>query len=126
MSDRIPKELLPAHLRRLEEILLDPTVRRDSSYVDELLASDFQEFGSSGRSWSRDQILELLRTETYSPPEVKDFQCTSLAENVALVTYHTVRQDLLTAVRTTTMRSSIWILEAERWRVRFHQGTRVP
>src|ERR1035441_6124862 len=71
-------------------------------------------------------ILELLRTETYSPPEVKDFQCTSLAENVALVTYHTVRQDLLTAVRTTTMRSSIWILEAERWRVRFHQGTRVP
>ena len=52
------------HLRRAEEALLDPAVRSNRARVAELLADDFVEFGSSGRMWTRDQILDLLAGET--------------------------------------------------------------
>jgi hypothetical protein len=57
-------DTLCAHLRACEEALLDPAVRRIAR-VAAFLAEDFQEFGSSGQVWSREQILELLATEDY-------------------------------------------------------------
>ena len=116
---------LAEQLRSLEEALLNPSLRRDSSAVLDLLSEDFREFGSSGRIWNRDQIVELLANETYSPVRVEDFRCETLAENVVLVTYRAVRTDAGTGTPMSSLRSSIWIKEAKIWRVRFHQGTRV-
>ena len=56
------------HLRRCEESLLDPVIRRDRARVAALLADDFEEFGSSGRVWTREQIFNLLATEDYTQP----------------------------------------------------------
>jgi hypothetical protein len=125
MSSRdITDEELSARLQACEQALLDPQVRRDHAQVAALLAEDFEEFGSSGRVWSRAQILELLATETYEPPLMEGFECARIAETVALVTYRTVRIDAGSGEKTSTLRSSIWIAESDRWRVRFHQGTR--
>ena len=118
-NDQPPNEL-SAHLRSCEESLLDPAVRRDRARVSALLTEDFQEFGASGRVWSREQILELLATENYDPQTMEDFKCHWLAEGVVLATYRAVRED-----GSSMLRSSIWIKEAGEWRVRFHQGTRV-
>jgi|HubBroStandDraft_6_1064221.scaffolds.fasta_scaffold59562_3 hypothetical protein len=63
------------HLRRSEEALLDPAVRSDRKRVAELLADDFVEFGSSGRIWARDEILDLLASETQAPIHMTDYQC---------------------------------------------------
>jgi hypothetical protein len=115
---------LSAHLRACEESLLDPTVRRDRAQVAALLSEDFQEFGSSERVWSREQILELLTTETYEPPTMEDFNCHQIGEEVALVTYRTVRTDQASGQQSSTLRSSLWIKKSGKWRVRFHQGTR--
>jgi hypothetical protein len=114
---------LCTHLRACEAALLDPAVRRNRIRVSELLTEDFLEFGSSGRVWTREQILELLETEDYQPPAMEDFKCALIAEHVALVTYRTVRIDPLTAERVATLRSSLWTKESGAWRVRFHQGT---
>lgn len=119
-------EDISAHLRACEETLLDPEVRRDRAQVAALLAEDFMEFGSSGRAWSREEILELLATESYQPPAMEDFKCDFIAEGVALVTYKTVRVDSQSGLRAVVLRSSIWIEESGEWRVRFHQGTKVP
>lgn len=116
---------LSAYLRACEEALLDPAVRRDLAQVAALLAEDFEELGSSGRIWSRDQILELLATESYEPPAMEDFKCHRIAEGVVLVTYRTVRTDAVSGQSSAALRSSIWIEEDGGWRVRFHQGTRV-
>ena len=118
-----PGELC-ALLRACEEALLDPAARREYARVAPLLAEDFEEFGSSGRVWSRAEILELLATESYSPPAMEDFNCRLIAEGVALVTYRAVRTNALTGQPSATLRSSIWTKEAGRWRVRFHQGTK--
>lgn len=113
-----------AQLRVLESALLDPAVCKDREKVAALLAEDFLEFGSSGKVWTREQALELLATEDYHPPAVEDFQSNLLAEEVALVTYRTVRIDTKTGERTCVLRSSVWTRVNGEWRVRFHQGTR--
>jgi hypothetical protein len=115
---------LCAHLRACEEALLDPAVRRDRGRVSEFLADDFLEFGSSGKVWTREQILDLLATEDYQPPAMEDFNCLLIADGVALVTYRTVRTNPHTGERAATLRSSLWTKESGAWRVRFHQGTR--
>jgi hypothetical protein len=107
-----------------EEALLDPGVRRDPAVVESLLADDFLEFGSSGRAWTRDQIIELLANETFSPVQIESFHCDLLADGVALVTYRALRTDAQTGNRTSSLRSSIWTNRLGEWRVRFHQGTR--
>jgi hypothetical protein len=113
-----------AQLLRGEMLLLDPGVRRDRVRVAALLTEDFLEFGASGRVWSRDQILNLLASETYVPPIVEDFVCHRVADGVVLVTYRAVRSHTDTGQREVTLRSSLWTLRAGKWRVRFHQGTR--
>jgi hypothetical protein len=130
-SESFREPALCAHLRSLEQALLDPLVRRDRQQVSALLADDFLEFGSSGRVWTRAEILDLLGTEGYQPPLMQDFACHWIAEGAVLVTYKAVR--VVTASdgptsgrRSETLRSSLWIRENEGWRVRFHQGTRVP
>ena len=64
-ADQSSKYSVSAHLRACELALLDPIVRCDRARVAALLAEDFEEFGSSGRIWSREAILSLLETEDY-------------------------------------------------------------
>jgi len=114
---------LAAVLLGLELELLDPAVRRDRERVQALLAEDFEEFGSSGGVWTRDEIVSSLATEAYEPPALADFRCRLLAPGAALVQYKTERIDAETGRRKTVNRCSIWIEEIGRWRMLFHQGT---
>ncbi|HEY2860457.1 MAG TPA: DUF4440 domain-containing protein [Terracidiphilus sp.] len=114
-----------ARLRMLEESLLDSAVRHDAARMRELLAEDFLEFGSSGRVWTRRSIIDHLDTETnFVPPAIEEFQCSLLSDQVALVTYRTVREDSKTRERLASLRNSIWVFQDGDWRMRFHQGTR--
>lgn len=114
-----------ARLRSLESSLLDAAVRRDRAKLRDMLTADFLEFGSSGRTWTRSTIIELLAIENgFVPPSIEDFQCALLSEDVALVTYRTVRTDPKTGEVVANLRSSIWIKDGGAWRMRFHQGTR--
>ena len=115
-----------AHLKACEERLLDAAARRDPAQVAVLLAEDFREIGASGRLWSREEILKLLAEEEYIAPAMEDFQCAGISEGVVLVTYRTVRVDARSGLKAAVLRSSIWTRESDAWRVRFHQGTRVP
>lgn len=114
-----------AELRKLEESLLDTAVRRDRRKMRSMLAENFLEFGSSGRIWTRNSIIELLSQETaFVPPAIEDFRCAFLSQEVALVTYRTVRTDPDSGEVLASLRSSIWTNESGSWRMRFHQGTR--
>jgi hypothetical protein len=110
-------------LLRKEKLLLDPAIRRGRSEVAALLADGFFEFGSSGRIWTRDGILDLLATENYDPPTMEAFACRLIEDSVALVTYRTVRLSPDTGQSRVVLRSSIWIRQSGHWRVQFHQGT---
>ena len=113
-----------AELLRAEMMLLDPVVRRNRDAVAALIEDDFLEFGSSGRVWTRDEILDLLASGEYTAPLLERFACRLVADRVALVTYRTLREKGQTGEREVTLRSSLWRKNGRRWRMSFHQGTR--
>lgn len=122
--DNPSKDEIATHLKHCEESLLDSAVRGSRAHVADLLAGDFQEFGSSGRVWTREQILDLLEGEEPQQLTMEGFVCHRIAQGVALITYLAVRSDAETNEQTRTLRSSLWTEESGKWRMRFHQGTR--
>jgi hypothetical protein len=59
-----------ALLRRLEEELLKPEVRRSPGQVGVLLSDDFVEFGSSGGVFNKQQVIEALEQEGPADPSI--------------------------------------------------------
>jgi hypothetical protein len=114
-------------LRRLEEELLKPEVRRSPDRVGDLLSDDFVEFGSSGGVFNKQQVIEALEQEGPPDPGIRlslvDFIARRLASDVILVTYRTIQEGGPGARRESRLRSSIWKLIEGRWQMVFHQGT---
>jgi hypothetical protein len=104
----------------LERRLLDPTTRRDPGAVTALLANSFVEFGSSGRVYTKSEIVAELSAETQQEVEAFDFATRELAPGVVQVTYGSRRNG------DETLRSSIWLNGDKGWQIVFHQGTKVP
>lgn len=112
--------------RHLEEELLKPEVRRSAQQVGHLLADEFVEFGSSGRAYSKAQIIAVLQQETPEPSVqivLAEFTARRLAPDVVLVTYRAIRQSQSDPDPASRLRSSIWKLMDGRWQMVFHQGT---
>jgi hypothetical protein len=116
-------EKITQHLQYLEQSLLSPSVRRDRDRVAGMLAEDFVEFGISGKTWTRKQVLEMLGTEEFAAPNIEDLKCRYISEGVVLVTYRTVRTNAETGKSFATLRSSLWSMQSGMWQLRFHQGT---
>src|SRR5262245_18688395 len=111
-------------LRQLEERLLRPEVRASAKDVAYLLADEFIEFGSSGFVFNKQQTLEHLQHEEPAQCSIADFRPTLLAPGVVLTTYRIIRLNAPGAQPTSSLRSSIWKLQDDEWKMVFHQGTR--
>jgi hypothetical protein len=115
------------HLRRLEEQLLDPTIRRNSELVASMLADDFIEFGASGRIFNKTSILEDLKNEPPRPAStLTDFATREISPTAILATYKATRRNLAGEITGQSLRSSLWIHLDGRWQITFHQGTPIP
>ncbi len=119
---------IDAHLRTLEERLLQPNARRGAEELSFLLAEDFREFGSSGTMYNKQQTMEALRTGGASPLIIEDFRVFVLGAASALVTYVARSPDAPGIAPGTpgaaSLRSSVWIEREDRWQMLFHQGTK--
>lgn len=114
-----PQDALAAELKGLEEELLVPTVRK-STRLTELLADEFVEFGSSGRIYTKSDLVAVLQAESPAAQTTSDFKVTFLAPDVALLTYKILRH-CQPAVQ--TLRSSVWRRAKGNWQMVFHQAT---
>lgn len=108
-------------LIRLEEAMWREETRFDMAFMERALAPDFFEFGRSGRTYTRQQILDLPREPIAAHLPLEDFRVRLLDANTAQLTYNSkVRyQDVMEYGR----RSSIWSRLGDSWVLRFHQGT---
>jgi hypothetical protein len=104
----------------LEERLLNPAMRGSPAAVIPLLHPEFLEFGSSGRVYTKDTIVQMMVQETPGVVKMRDFEVREVSDDVALVTYRTIGQE-----GRETRRSSIWLRRDSGWQLVFHQGTRV-
>ena len=103
----------------LEKQLHSFEVRSSKSKISKLLTDDFFEFGSSGKIWSREDILSHLPTEDgQTKIESYDYKATALSDSTILVTYISKRI-LGETVQAEFLRSSIWQLENNEWKMKF-------
>jgi len=115
-------------LRRCEEKLFETSVRKNAETVASMLADEFQEFGSSGRVYSKDQIIAELQSKSPRRITMQDFRAQLLSNELALVTYRSRRIEhdggAAESPATEFLRSSLWVLRDNRWKVLFHQATK--
>ena len=115
---------LPEVLLALEQELLSPAVRRSAVRLDELLADEFVEFGSSGRIYDKHSIMSLLTesnpTENF---EIDNFRLVTNGKHEVLATYQCEVRSGAGSLLRKSNRSSLWTLRDGGWQMIFHQGT---
>jgi hypothetical protein len=88
----------------LEERLLDPSVRGSPQAVIPLLHPHLVEFGSSGRVYTKEAMVQMMLQQSPGVVRIKNFDVKEITPEVALVTYRTVG-----AEGRETRRSSVWV-----------------
>lgn len=107
-------------LHELEMQILDPKVRSNPAKLELLLRNDFVEFGSSGRVYHKNMLIDMMVHEQHASVNIRDFAVRELGTDAALITYRSVG-----GAGKEARRSSIWTRTAGRWQMVFHQGTRI-
>jgi hypothetical protein len=120
---KVQSESIEQLLFRLETDMLTSLTPHNPNALLNLLAEDFCEFGSSGRIYSRDDIVTALQTQSSQHFVVTDFSVKILSESAALATYQ-VAQSEPGKETSRSLRSSLWVLRDSRWQMLFHQGTK--
>jgi|SRR6185503_6573758 len=105
--------MLQDEIRELEEKLTTQAVRTSADVLDRLVSDEFVEFGSSGRVYTKRDVIAQMLAAPSTTFRVDDFRVLALTPDVALATYRTGR----------SLRSSLWRREGQAWRIVFHQGT---
>lgn len=96
-------------------------MRRTPHEMEQLLADDFYEIGTSGKIYTKQHALdaftdEMLATEL---PEVLNFRIHELSDTLIQAIYDTVE---FSGRR--SHRSSLWRKSDDTWQLFFHQGTK--
>jgi hypothetical protein len=104
----------------LEKSLLDYETRSDLAKLRKLLHDDFVEFGSSGKVYNKQEILDSLPYEQKQSKllEIKSVETRKLSDSCILLTYK-----LFSNAKLHSTRSSIWLYNLCQWQLLFHQGT---
>jgi ribonuclease HI len=111
-------ELSPeAIVEALERELAGPEARGDIGRTGVLLHPDFMEIGSSGRVWTRDAMMMALEEDPGTHSELEILGADRIGSNAVLLTYRSHARS------GPVLRSSLWVLDGTKWRLRFHQGT---
>ena len=111
-------------LRLLEIELHQPETRKNVARLQELLHSDFEEFGQSGQRFTRDVVLEeCADTSEYRRVVSRDFRLVEVADGVALLTYVSAHRLETGELHRHALRSSVWVRGDHGWQMLFHQGT---
>lgn len=115
-------ENLKEIIYKIETDLLKPEIRKSREKLNEILADNFIEYGSSGLIYDKNTILERLPTEDSPVYTLYDFEFFILSENIVQTRFKTDRINI-NGARTSSLRNSIWGKINNKWQIFFHQGT---
>jgi hypothetical protein len=110
-------------IKALELELLQPEVRKSKERLNELIADNFLEIGSSGKSYNKQDIINELPEEEETKFTVKDFNTIEISPDTILATYQAEKEVSDINGNILSSRSSIWQNKNGDWQMIFHQGT---
>jgi hypothetical protein len=108
-------------LKRLEPLFHAAAPGATMERFEELVSAEFWEVGASGRRYSREFALGVLRDRRGQPSEdewrTSGFHVLEVAPGSCLLTYTLEQPGRL------TRRATLWRREAGTWKALYHQGT---
>ena len=107
----------------LEEKFLQPDIRKSVKDLNSMIADAFLEIGISGRTYNKQQMIDVLPTLPIVKITLMDFQAKLLSAGVVLTIYRAAKHSARNEQVEYSLRSSIWILQEDEWHIVFHQGT---
>ncbi len=115
-------EKLKEIIYELEKSLLTTEVRMSVEKLDDLIADDFIEYGSSGLIYDKKIILERLPQGNSPSYTLSNFEFIPLSENIVQTRFKTDRINL-DKTNMTSLHTSLWRKDNDKWQMFFHQGT---
>jgi hypothetical protein len=110
-----------AELIGLEEAMWIDGTRYDKAFQERHFAPDFFEFGRSGRTYTREQIMQFGGDHIAAILPLPNLAIRVLDVSTVQITYNSVVT--YDGVAFHSRRSSVWSRFEGRWVMRFHQGT---
>ena len=113
------------HLISREMALYAAYKRHEMSAIDALLADDFHEIGSSGRFYSKPEVLAAMKGIRVIDYSFERFGVLPVDGNHAIVTYILAINRIENGQPrlNRAFRSSLWRKQDGEWRIVFHQAT---
>lgn len=108
------------YLEHLEEGLWLES-RFDRGWMERILHPAFAEVGMSGRTYTRDETLDIPEQSLVVRLPHEDYRLDLVDDDVAMARY--LSHETLAGVTRKAHRTSIWVNTNQGWRLRFHQGT---
>lgn len=124
-KEEVNVELITKQIFELENELLKSETRKSAEKISELLSEDFVEYCSSGTiyHYNKGDIFDEGSTSSEINYEIEEFTTKQLSNDCILATYKVIKHNELNEDKKYSLRSSIWKLSDEKWKMIFHQGT---
>ena len=116
---------LVEHLRRLEAELVTVAVWQSRDELEARISPEFVEIGPDTGPLDREGLIGIILGTNPGTWQGEHFTVRELAPTVALATYRSVIDRGDGSPLRVALRSSIWRRDDDRWRLEFHQITRV-
>lgn len=119
----------------VEELLIEKEKAHYAAYkqhemsaIEALVADDFHEIGSTGRFYSKPEVLAAMADIQVLDYACEGFRVLPLDESNAIVTYVLTMKRIENGKEyaNRAYRSSLWRRKNGEWRIAFHQATPLP
>ena len=112
---------LEEKLRDLEIKVMTAAGERRADDIRDLVADDFFEIGSSGRTYTKSEVLAAIETAPLRKFTLEDFKLVASGAGWALVSYRAGEKSDQSS--SNSWRSTLWVKRKGKWQIVFHQGT---
>ena len=119
------RQEIEAQILQREAELLSPEIRTDSARLLTYLDTDFYEISMNGKQYSREEIVELLSHNNETEYFLDESSVSWLTPDILIHNFHCTVKEPDYSETIQTRRSSIWRHSQFRWKLVFHQGTRI-
>lgn len=118
---------ISAQMQACETALLHTDFSRQPELLELMLAHDFQEVSSMGRSGRESVRQWLLQKDPRARWEIDQLEASEIAQDLRLVTYHARQVIPERTASKGSLHSSLWCYskQLQCWQLRFHQASKL-
>lgn len=106
-------------LEECEKLLFKKEFCSKRENLEKIFHKDYFEYGKSGKKFSREGTIKFLINSGNRKIEISDFNTKQIDSRTFIVHYKSIHDGKIVCLRT-----SIWLLENNEYKLYFHQGTK--